>query len=477
MPRFSAPLLLLLPLLLPLCAAFPLAGDSAVLVLPQSPSPAQALALRDVQRDLYKVLGFVVPVLAGGAPAAGSLPAGTAVIYLLADGAAPPPALAARAAAACGGGAEAHCVLAAADGGNGFPALFASGGGPRGAVFGWYALSEAVLGVNPLYRFSDDLPAFTTGVVDVADNLTIAFAPPKFAVRAWFVNDEDLLGGHRADPAGETVYDLVMLDAILETLLRLKGNALIPQTNPYPDAGTLALTARRGVIIMSHHYDLLGLNVFAWPLESQDWDWQRNTATMSMAWRASVAAQAALGGEVIWSLGLRGLNDYDYPCGTPVLCGRLISEAIGNQSAWVDELAGPGQRKIVYLWDALYQLLSGGFLTIPADVHIIVTDAGAGFINMNANVSKYGVYGVYTHTGACMPPRALLLLLLLLTLAVCACHPLPATRPAPLAPPSPQPCTTASATSCLKWCPPTASSRNSAPSFTTPTRRTLSLTI
>ena len=318
------------------------------------------------------------------------------MIYLLTETDAAPPAVVTT---ACFAGLEAHCVLAAADGGNGLPAIYASGSTARGAIFAWYSFSEAVLGVNPLYRFTDDLPAFLAAPIAVADDLALVFPPPRFAVRSWFINDEDLLAGHRADPMGEAVFDLVMWDAICETLLRIKGNAMIPGTNPFPDEASLALTARRGLYVMSHHYDLLGLNVFAWPLPSDDWDWARNAATMSMVWKASVTAQVELGGDIIWSLGLRGLNDYDYPCPTPTICGQLISEVMGNQSQWIDEIAGPGQTKILYLWDALFQLLSGGFLTLPKDVRILVTDAGAGFINVDANVSKVTTpQGVYYHT-------------------------------------------------------------------------------
>jgi len=376
-----------------LASSFPFSGESAVLVLPANVTPAQGLALRDVQRDLYSVTGFVIAVLPS-APSRGSLPAGTTVIYLLTDADTPPTGVAAT---QCFTGAESHCVLAAADGGNGLQAIYASGSGARGAIYGWYSFSENVLGVNPLFLFTDDAPAYAPGPIAVDDALALTFAPPRFAVRSWFVNDEDLLAGSRQDPAGETVIDLVTYDQICETLLRLKGNAMIPSTNPFPDENNLRLVSRRGLIVMSHHYDLLGSNVFAWPLAQSDWDWEKNPATMSMVWRASVAAQVSLGGEVIWSVGLRGLNDYNYPCPSPAVCGRLISEAIGNQSQWVDEIAGPGQYKILYLWDELLDLLAGGDLTLPPDVHIIFTDSGAGFINIDKNATKY-VHGVYTHT-------------------------------------------------------------------------------
>lgn len=119
---------------------------------------------------------------------------------------------------------------------------------------------------------------------------------------------------------------------------------------------------------------------------------------MAYVWKGSIAAQAAFGGEVIWSVGLRGLNDYDYPnCKGAAECGMLISQVIGNQSQWIDEIAGPGQRKVLYMWDALLGYLEAGFLALPPGVDIIFTDSGAGYINSNPNVTKYST-GAYYHT-------------------------------------------------------------------------------
>ena len=379
-------------------AGFSFSGESAVLVPPAAAaaSPALQLALRDVQRDLYKVTGVPVTVLpAGAVPARGSLPAGTTVVYLFTQADAAPPALDT---AACFAGYEAHCVLAAADGGNGLPALYASGSGTRGAIFGWYSFSELVLGVSPLAHFSGDLAAFQAAPIAVNDSMRVTFAPPQFTIRTWFVNDEDLLAGHRADPLGRAVFDVVTWDQICETLLRLKGNAMIPGTNPLPDDASVELVLRRGLVLQHHHYDLLGLCVFAFPLQAGDWDWKTDPATMAYVWKGSIAAQAAFGGEVIWSVGLRGLNDYDYPnCHGDQECGMLISQVIGNQSQWIDEIAGPGQRKVLYLWDALLGYLESGVLTLPPGVDIIFTDSGAGYINSNPSVTKYST-GAYYHT-------------------------------------------------------------------------------
>ena len=52
-------------------------------------------------------------------------------------------------------------------------------------------------------------------------------------------------------------------------------------------------------------------------------------------WRASIEAQKDIP-EVVWSVGLRGLNDEPYPCTlSKAACGAQISEAMGNQTAWI----------------------------------------------------------------------------------------------------------------------------------------------
>lgn len=100
---------------------------------------------------------------------------------------------------------------------------------------------------------------------------------------------------------------------------------------------------------------------------------------MGYAWKGCVAAQADY--EVAWSVGLRGnsprhnmqataslscptehctcpdaclnppgLNDYSYPCANPKECGRLISEAMGNETEWVRAVQ-PNATVVTYLWD------------------------------------------------------------------------------------------------------------------------------
>jgi hypothetical protein len=315
------------------CAsALTLTGDEVYVISPAEPGPA-ALAFSDVLRDAYLVLGRR-PLVLPAPPAPGAHPANTTLIFFGTLDAAPwLPALFPSAPADCAGGWEAHCVLAGAVPGYA-SALLATGSGMRGAMYGAYSFSEHVLGTNPLMHFTDDVPAYAAPLA-VADGLRLLFAPPRFKYRGLFINDEDLLAEQFPDPLGLAAMDLRAYSRIIETLLRLKGNLLVPATNPFPDQQVNALVGRRGAVLSMHHYDLVGGNVFSWPLPGTDWDWIRDPGSIAAMWRASIDAQKDIP-EVIWSVGLRGLNDESYPCTlSKAACGAQISQAMGNQSAWI----------------------------------------------------------------------------------------------------------------------------------------------
>jgi len=379
---------------LPSSSAFTLTGD-AVLVIPDNITSGEYLAYRDVQRDFYIVTGLV-GYSQSGYPAPNSLPAGTVVVYFGNEINAPWINNFGSAVQACYSGWESHCVVAipAASSPNGYDSIIATGTGMRGGIFGAYSFSELILGVNPWYRFTDDVPTYQNNIT-VSNTFSQIYNPPQFKYRSWFPNDEDLLGGHNADPAGQDVFSLTTWDELCETLLRIKANAMLIGTNPYPDENSVALVSRRGVVIQHHHYDILGMNVYQWPLGSADWNWLKNTATMAYGWQASIEAQKSY--EIIWSVGLRGLNDYSYSCNGNTDCGNQISEAVGNQTQWVMERAGPDAQLVLYMWDELLELLVGGYLRIPSNVHIIFTDTGAGYILVNKNVTQYA-NGAYYHT-------------------------------------------------------------------------------
>ena len=81
---------------------------------------------------------------------------------------------------------------------------------------------------------------------------------------------------NRADPLGRNVFDLGAWDVFFATALRMKANAFLVGTNPFPDNTATALASRRGLVISHHHYDIVGSNVFSFPLAGTDWDWSLN---------------------------------------------------------------------------------------------------------------------------------------------------------------------------------------------------------
>ena len=384
----SRPLTLLLTTLVSV-QAFVLTSD-AVWVVSPTELPAFTVALRDSHRDVYKVLG-ALPNTLSSPPSPNSLPAGTPVIYVGTPQAAPwLSSLLPNTSSACWGGWESHCVLAGVvDGG---PVLVATGTGVRGAMYALYTLSERVLGVNPLYLFTDDQPTYV-GSVNVPDTFAVSVLPPLFKFRGYFINDEDLTALSHPDPVGRSPFDTLAFDRLCETLLRLKGNVILPATNPFPDSDLYAVAGRRGLASTHHHYDLLGGNVFSFPLPASDWNWSLNPGTMSDLWRSAIAAQA--NNEVIWSVGLRGLNDEAYECPDPVSCGAAISQAMANQTAWIREVQ-PNADIVTYLWDEALDLLIKGLLIVPQGVKIVYTDAGDGFVRISPDMKQY-CDGVYYH--------------------------------------------------------------------------------
>ena len=175
----------------------------------------QAQVRSDLGQDAYKVLGSP-PVLLSEPPSTLLVSAGEVVMFLGTVGAAPWllqlfPALAHD----CTSGTwEEHCVRSFSFG-NG-SAIVATGTGDRGAIFAAYELSHELLGVSPIWYWSGREPAYR-GSVTVALPLNLSFGRPDYKYRALFPNDEDLLAGHFADPAGQNVISVEPWSRLCET--------------------------------------------------------------------------------------------------------------------------------------------------------------------------------------------------------------------------------------------------------------------
>ena len=78
-------------------------------------------------------------------------------------------------------------------------------------------------------------------------SLARLFPPPRFKYRGFFINDEDLLTGWAPAPKSEhTGISLAVMNKIYETILRLKGNMVVPGTWIFPDDPRIKLAGERG---------------------------------------------------------------------------------------------------------------------------------------------------------------------------------------------------------------------------------------
>jgi len=379
---------------------------------------AMMMALRDVELDWYKVLGYRAVIYGNASwnPATSRATATTPAVFF-GDVTTQPWlestfGLTSKLGCALDKGVEAHCVVTVESyTWNGVvinaPAVIAAGNGTRGAIYAAYAFSEHVLGVAPFYLFTFDQPKWTGSTLPLTVPSVQKWSPPQFKHRAIFLNDEELLGFFRRDPLGEQIFDLVTIDNILQTLLRAKGNTIIMGTTPYPDERSLKLAARRGVVLTASHFEIVGFNAFAWSQafgheSSNYWDWGKHPDLMSQVWKATIAAQKDY--EMIWSVGLRGLNDYAYPnCKAedpgPAGCGAVISEAVANQTKLLSEVTGTPIEELDFkfnLWVEALGMYQKGLLKLPPQTSLVMSDEGAGFIRGDPETFA-NADGVYYH--------------------------------------------------------------------------------
>jgi hypothetical protein len=275
-------------------------------------------------------------------------------------------------------------------------ALVLTGSDVRGTIFSIYEFSRRYLKVDPFYWWTDNPPARAASV-RVDDGPAIQQGPPTFRYRGWFLNDEDLLTAWRPGTRDGTGIALEVWERIYETLLRLKANAVIPNTFIFPDEPQMKLATARGLVLSQHHMEPLGLNVYQWP-KGVPYSLENLTA----AWRCNMRLFDP-NAEVVWTTGLRGRYDnpfsQDAPGRAPTEAeqARLITEAIEKQM----EIVRAARREkepefIMNTWMEGTRLVKAGLLKIPAGVHLVWADDGAGNIQDGGTMRSGD--GVYYHT-------------------------------------------------------------------------------
>ena len=221
----------------PLAALIALAGAaladvridarSSIVIDPSEPA-ALRRAAADLASDMSKVFG-ATPAVVGSSDAASSSAVHVCLSARSCDGLRP-------------GGAEVLAIRAVPGG------VMLTGSDLRGAIYAVYEFSRRFLGVDPFYYWNDHEPARMVSVRIPAD-ASIQDGPPQFRYRGWFINDEDLFTGWKPDPASG--FSLELWDKIFETLLRVKGNMIVPGTFLFPDEPQVAAASERGLIIDS----------------------------------------------------------------------------------------------------------------------------------------------------------------------------------------------------------------------------------
>ncbi len=284
-----------------------------------------------------------------------------------------------------------------------------SGGGParvlllagadmRGTIYAIYQFSQTYLGVDPMYYWTDRAPARRSSIT-IPAALSRRFPAPLITYRGLFINDEDLLTGWApGDVTDKSGISLAVWDRIFETILRLKGNMVVPGTWIFPTDPQVKAAGERGLILTQHHAIPLGVNVARWP-GGVPYDYTTHPEILERAWRNAVKAYDP-NQEILWAVGLRGLSDTSYASQDPSVVGNdralghLISKAIVDQMQIV-RAGHPDATFVTDFWSEGARLIQQGDLSIPPDVVPVWADTGYGLMQDKGQVAAG--QGAYYH--------------------------------------------------------------------------------
>ena len=295
-------------------------------------------------------------------------------------------------AAPTGGAAESFGIAARGN------HLVLSGADMRGTLYAIYTVSQDWLGVDPLYYWTDKEPVKKAAIA-IPAGLSKSWPAPLFKYRGFFINDEDMLTGwapgEKSDGSGIA---RPVMDKIFETILRLKGNMVVPGTWTFPNDPQMKWVGERGLILNQHHAIPLGMNVARWPADVP-YNYSQHPEVLERAWTNAVHAYDPKQ-EILWSVGLRGLSDTAYNTMDPSVQGndRLQGELIGK--AIVDQMkivraVNPNAQFVTDLWQEGAKLVQQGYLKIPAEVTTVWADTGYGLVQDKGQVASG--QGMYYH--------------------------------------------------------------------------------
>jgi hypothetical protein len=364
--------------------------DGSVTIIEDSKTPAPVrLATQDLISDFNKVFG-ITPRLVG------NLADGGPVSIVIGQGPEKPFGL--RCAMAHDPEAFAFSVIPVAGKGRRKQVVCLTGADMRGTIYAIYQFSQAYLGVDPMYLWTDKRPEKRSSIT-LPPEFAHVYSKPVFRYRGFFPNDEDLLTGWIPAGKGEqTGISPKTWDNIYETILRLKGNMVVPGTWIFPDDAQVHLAAVRGLIVNQHHAIPLGVNVARWPRDVP-YNFSTHPEILERAWTNAVATYKP-DEEILWSVGLRGLSDSSYATLDPSvrdndpLLGERVSQAIADQMKIV-RAKYPNAQFVTDLWQEGARLMDKGYLKIPAEVTLVWADTGYGDMQDGGKVTAG--QGAYFH--------------------------------------------------------------------------------
>ncbi len=364
--------------------------DRSVTIVESADEPAPVLrATEDLLNDFGKVLGQT-PNLANHMEGSGQ-------VAILISG--PQRPYAGIKCAEPIGGAEsfAFSVVHLA-GGQVRDVICLTGADMRGTIYAIYQFSRTVLGVDPMYLWTDKQPEKRSSI-PLPEGFARIYPKPVFKYRGFFPNDEDLLTGWIPAAKGEhTGISLKVWDNIFETTLRLKGNMIVPGTWIFPDDAQVDAAAKRGLIVNQHHAIPLGVNVARWP-KDVPYNFSTHPEFLERAWTNAVAAYKP-DEEILWSVGLRGLSDSSYALldqsvrDNDPLLGKRISDAIADQMKIV-RAKYPKAQFVTDLWQEGARLMQKRLIKIPPEVTLVWADTGYGDMQDGGKVAAG--QGAYFH--------------------------------------------------------------------------------
>ncbi len=273
-----------------------------------------------------------------------------------------------------------------------------TGADMRGTIYAIYQFSQSYLGVDPMYLWTDKQPEKRSSI-PLPTDFDRVYPKPVFKYRGFFLNDEDLLTGWiPATKSERTGIALSAWDNVYETILRLKGNMVVPGTWIFPDDAQVHAATERGLIVNQHHAIPLGVNVARWP-KDVPYNFSTHPEILERAWTNAVATYKP-DEEILWSVGLRGLSDASYASLDPSvrdndpLLGQRISDAIAEQMKIV-RAKYPKAQFVTDLWQEGARLMQEGYLKIPPEVTLVWADTGYG--DMQDGAKAAAGQGAYFH--------------------------------------------------------------------------------